>query len=910
MSTSAPAHEAVELPRSAPPAARAPLPLLTAIVPVVGAVVLWAVTGSAYALLFAVLGPLIALASVADAARSSRRARRKDGASMSRRLDAARVEISRRHQAERDERWSLHPDVARYLSRPEAIWRPVPERDGMLVVGSGDDDSVLRVNGGDGDDDATDLRRRSARIEDVPILVPIGVGVAVVGPLPLAAAVSRALAVQVLLSRPPGEVRLDDDAPAWADAAPHRAAPSGALLRLLERGGLVGGDADIPIVAVPDGAPPPPRCGAVLRLTGPAVGVLDVGGRRRTLSIDALSTAQATQISHMLTERADRALGGSTTAARSLRDLVEASVAGTGSGLDAVFSSASGEPFAVDLVADGPHAVVVGMTGAGKSELLTSWIVALSSRHAPAQVAFLLVDFKGGRTFDHLEPLPHVTGVLTDLDEPAALRAIKSLRAEVRHRERRLADLGARDVAEAAGALGRLVIVVDEYAALVAAHPALHDVFADLAARGRALGIHLILAAQRATGVFRDAVLANAPLRIALRVADGSDSRAVLGVDDAARLSGRPEARGTALVRRSADTAPWVVRVARCDSAIVRDAAVRHAGDAARAPWLPALPPHIPLDAVREEGQLVLGIADEPEHQRQAPLRWPEGEGALAVVGGPGSGRTSVLRAIAAQTTAILVPPQPEHAWDALAGLDDVPAGTTVLVDDVDALLAALPGDHGAAAAAALERAIRGARTRGIRVVFASQRMTGGAARLADLASRRLILGTAARADHVAAGGEAADHLPDVPPGRGRYGRLLVQTPWTDAEETTALPPPPVWQPGRRPAAVVIPDGPRQRRLQTAWERLGVHVQAVGAGAALARGGVLIGAPDAWLGQWRLLAEARAEADLIVDTACAVEYRAVVGARELPPFALAGAGRAWVHAPDRPVRRVLLEAER
>jgi S-DNA-T family DNA segregation ATPase FtsK/SpoIIIE len=88
-----------------------------------------------------------------------------------------------------------------------------------------------------------------------------------------------------------------------------------------------------------------------------------------------------------------------------------------------------------------------------------------------------------------------------------------------------------------------------------------------------------------------------------------------------------------------------------------------------------------------------------------------------------------------------------------------------------------------------------------------------------------------------------------------------------------------------------------------------VRVSYVDGEASLERGGVVVGPPDAWLAQWRLLAAARADADLVIDAACAAEYRSLIGSRDLPPFALPGAGRAWLHAPDRPVRRVLLEAE-
>ncbi len=248
-------------------------------------------------------------------------------------------------------------------------------------------------------------------------------------------------------------------------------------------------------------------------------------------------------------------------------------------------------PVLVDLVGDGPHAVVAGVTGAGKSELLTTWITSLCRAYTTAEVTFLLADFKGGVSFDALSALPHVTGVITDLDGDGAERAISSLRAEMRRRERILAGAGVRHIAEAGLVLPRLVVVVDEFAALVSDLPDLQRVFTDIAARGRALGIHLILGTQRVTGVVREGILANAPLRIALRAADDSDSRTLLGTPAAARLPGGEAARGRALIRRAADSSPVIAQIPRTaaeDLATVV-AEVAHQ-ERPRAPWSPPLP--------------------------------------------------------------------------------------------------------------------------------------------------------------------------------------------------------------------------------------------------------------------------------------------------------------------------------
>lgn len=906
--------EPLRLPTPPPATPRPPLPLLTAIVPVVGAVVLWRLTGSVFALWFAALGPLLAVASLLDGLRGARRSRRAAARDVAKALDRAGVALSHRHDRERRARWIRHPDVAGFARTGDDVWRAVPGRDETLVVGRGADASAVRVAGGDDAAGARELRRRARLLEDVPVTVPITAGIAVVGPAALAAAVVRALALQVCLSQPPGAVRILDDGTLCPEGLPQARSGTGKTLYAGDAVRRLPNDIDIPLVRVAPGAPPPPRCAAVLTVTGVDTARLDHDGATRDLRIEAVSADQAAAVAEVLRARA-ATLAGTVEAPATLATLLEGAPPATPTALPAVFGVTAEQPAMLDLVADGPHAIVIGVTGSGKSELLTSWIVALCAAHSPAEVSFLLVDFKGGRTFDALAPLPHVTGVLTDLDETAALRAVESLRAEVRHRERVLAAVGARDVGEAAGALSRLVIVIDEYAALVAAHPSLHDLFGDIAARGRALGMHLILASQRAAGVFRDAVLANAPLRISLRVADAGDSRAVLGTGEAALLSGAADAVGVALVRRAADSGARTLRVARCDAETIGAIAARHAGPRARRPWLPALPAHVPLAPLRRPGMIVLGVGDEPDRQRQPTVALDGGEPGLVVVGQSGAGRTTALRTIAAQAPAVhLVGGSAEQAWDAIAGLPGLEQGTVVLVDDADALIAGFPGEYAAIAAEQLERAVREARARGVLVVLSAQRLTGAVARIADLLPRRVLLALPSRADHVAAGGDSRDHVADAPPGRGRLGRMPVQLAEPGEPDVFAAVPAgaeAAWYPGRRRTAFVAPGGAATRAVLRAWADAGVPVVHIDdAAGALRAGGVVWGPPDAWLGQWRLLALARTDADLVVDAACATEYRALTGRRDLPPFVQPGAARAWLHRADRDgaARRITLPA--
>ncbi len=192
----------------------------------------------------------------------------------------------------------------------------------------------------------------------------------------------------------------------------------------------------------------------------------------------------------------------------------------------------------IDLCSDGPHGLVAGTTGSGKSELLRTLVVSLALHHPPDRLTFLLVDYKGGAAFRGISELPPVVGLVTDLGPAEARRALVSLRAEVRRRERVVASAGVTDMVDVPGpdASPALLVVVDEFATLAAELPDLLDGLLDVAQRGRSLGVHLLLATQRPGGVVTDAIRANLSLRLALRVADEEDSRDVIDGVDAAHL--------------------------------------------------------------------------------------------------------------------------------------------------------------------------------------------------------------------------------------------------------------------------------------------------------------------------------------------------------------------------------------
>ncbi|HQV84185.1 MAG TPA: FtsK/SpoIIIE domain-containing protein, partial [Ornithinibacter sp.] len=346
--------------------------------------------------------------------------------------------------------------------------------------------------------------------------------------------------------------------------------------------------------------------------------------------------------------------------------------------------------FSIDLVHDGPHVLIGGTTGSGKSEFLRTLVTSLALACPPEDLTFVLVDFKGGAAFGPCASLPHVVGLVTDLDEHLVSRALRSLGAELRRRERIFATVGASDLegyhrAQGPGteSVPRLVIVIDELKALVDEVPDFVSGLVRLAALGRSLGVHLVLATQRPSGAVTAEIQANVNLRIAFRVRDRTDSVDIL--EDPAAAGVRSSTPGRALSRggdgilvmfqaatlsdgdSAAEpflrvSAPDVQEDARMPAPSVHavtplvDAARRaHAlrgGAAPRTPWLPPLPdlvhpvsePSIP--AHDPAPRATIGLVDEPEHQQVSPLVWTPGDGSWLLSGRPGSGRTTALRTL------------------------------------------------------------------------------------------------------------------------------------------------------------------------------------------------------------------------------------------------------------------------
>ena len=212
----------------------------------------------------------------------------------------------------------------------------------------------------------------------------------------------------------------------------------------------------------------------------------------------------------------------------------------------AVVGASFDGPFAIDIARDGPHGLVAGTTGSGKSELLQTIVASLAVVNRPDAMTFVLVDYKGGSAFKDCVKLPHTVGMVTDLDTHLVERALESLGAELRRREHMLAAAGTKDLDDYLVAMRRnpsltpvprLLLVIDEFASMARELPDFVTGLVNIAQRGRSLGIHLILATQRPSGVVSPEIRANTNLRIALRVTDASESTDVIDAPDSGYIS-------------------------------------------------------------------------------------------------------------------------------------------------------------------------------------------------------------------------------------------------------------------------------------------------------------------------------------------------------------------------------------
>jgi S-DNA-T family DNA segregation ATPase FtsK/SpoIIIE len=347
----------------------------------------------------------------------------------------------------------------------------------------------------------------------------------------------------------------------------------------------------------------------------------------------------------------------------------------------------------------GPHGIIAGTTGAGKSELLQSIIVGLAVTHHPHLVNFVLVDFKGGAAFKPFEKIPHTVGMVTDLSGQLTERALAALKSELRRREHILGRANVRKIAEyqalrnqhpAANLepLPDLFIIIDEFAELAKEHPTFMDGLVSVVQKGRSLGVHLILATQKPTGSVNPTIWSNLKFRICLRVASLTDSRDMLGRSEAALLpSGLPgrayfqigtevfelfqSARITLPAQQVNQAQSSAMKTfdegELTDQKVLMDAIEPYAetfGQQLFKPWPEPLPHKVGLAEIFKRmpkttparanqptfGWLVapLGMLDLPTEQKQEPwlLDMPRRGGHVMIAGASGTGKSVFLRTL------------------------------------------------------------------------------------------------------------------------------------------------------------------------------------------------------------------------------------------------------------------------
>ena len=187
--------------------------------------------------------------------------------------------------------------------------------------------------------------------------------------------------------------------------------------------------------------------------------------------------------------------------------------------------------------AHGPHGLVAGTTGSGKSEILQSFILSCALNFHPYEIGFVIIDFKGGGMANQFKKLPHLIGTITNIDGKEINRSLKSIKAELLRRQELFAKAGvnqidkyiklykSNDVSEP---LPHLVIIVDEFAELKAEQPEFMKELISAARIGRSLGVHLILATQKPAGQVNEQIWSNSKFKLCLKVQDQQDSKEVI----------------------------------------------------------------------------------------------------------------------------------------------------------------------------------------------------------------------------------------------------------------------------------------------------------------------------------------------------------------------------------------------
>lgn len=905
-------------------------PTMMVIAPIIVASIMYAMLRTPYVLIFAVFGPVFGIANVVDQRIGRKRRYRRALEEHETARSACRDAIRAAHRRIRARAASTHPAARSVIS---GVARPGP----TTLLGHATTASGLRTSGGD-----AELEHEALRVREMPFVRDI-THIRVTGNAVHLQGFARAMAVQLLASRVERSIsivgsELDSLLAALTNNRIRIEHPDKADCRI-EIGNAAAELVDEQSIDV------------VIDDSGEAIAIAADGSRLRFWP-DTLGEVEFNQwLPRLYRAQLRRSRAASRIPERVwLRDLLAGTTAhDRGAGLNDSLSSNEGNAsktlradflvgsegiVPIDLVIDGAHALVAGTTGSGKSELLISWIASLCHNYTPGQLAFLGLDFKGGATFDSLSEMPHCRGVVTDLDGDEAMRVAWSLRAEVERRERALRQHQVRDILDTpVGKLERLVVFVDEYQALVHSHPDLQAIIADLAARGRSLGVHLVLCTQRPTGTYREELLANCSIRLSLRVEQASDSVTMLGNSAAATID--RAARGRAMLRIGGGE-PEPVQVAQStDTELARIAQQRSTNsDTAPLPiWHPPLPERLTLSELgqahhsNDDGsgnRIVFGRLDMPESQSQPLASIGIGEH-LYVVGGHRSGKSvtlATLREGAARSgwAVVAIGSDVEHAWDAISQLKkrDSEQPCLVTVDDLDALEALFDDDHRAAWMADLLVCARLGKQRGITFVFSGRRATGTCSKIHQLCTHTLLLTLPTRNEWILQGGQPA-HFANMVPGRGRLDGVLIQVALaTEAASesagvvlATANTTSPTWRPWQIPRGSCIVA--RRTSVIARWleaHNYTVHpvLQATQLRtAAVPQDCVMLGDVEQWISAYGVASKMADTRPVIGIGLTPGEWRSLFRGDSLPPALAANEDRAIVRAIDGTYSRIRCE---
>ena len=645
-------------------------------------------------------------------------------------LDGLDVVVGNTAAAQADERHQTHPD-------PAELWTvaaTAPQRDPAhpafceIRVGVGEcplqPQLVAAQASGTPDPVTVSALRRLLRTRAVVHDVPVGVALSDLPMLPVTGepaavrALLRAMLCQAATFHAPADLRIvavvgpaEAQQWEWLKWLPHHGHPvrrdagGPARMTMSSVGGFeLDGLATHVLVLVDGAEPPPPAAGRTVLRIGPATGNGDalavtaghVRYRDSFARVDGLTGAQALACAREVARH--RRAGAPRRAGSDWLALIEQT---DGGALTVpIGQSERGEPVMLDLKEAahggmGPHGLCIGATGSGKSEFLRTLVFGLIATHPPEALNLVLVDFKGGATFLGLGSVRHVSALITNLADEAAMvaRMADALAGEITRRQELLRAAGNiagiaeyRRVRPDLPPLPTLLIVVDEFSELLYQHPDFAELFVTIGRLGRSLGVHLLLASQRLDEGRLRGLETHLSYRICLKTFSPAESRAVLGIPDAYELPNTPgvaylktptgeltrfqtafvsgpRPRVQAVVEAptsgiAAFRAAWNAAdhpVSQRDTETVSDTVLTRVaghGTPAHQIWLPPLPQAVPLsDVLLERAEplaLAVGLVDCPFQQRRDRLivSLAGAQGNVAIVGGPQSGKSTTARTV------------------------------------------------------------------------------------------------------------------------------------------------------------------------------------------------------------------------------------------------------------------------